>query len=119
MSRYRTKAGLLKRCMAARLAQSREHWPCKRGVPGSSPGLAAHFSPPGDNGAQRRAVTLEVLHRTCPWVCRDQYFTVPCYTNSRTNSNLAGENVTVPNSSGIGGKMCGGPVSSVGRALAL
>ncbi|KAH3769428.1 hypothetical protein DPMN_170697 [Dreissena polymorpha] len=49
------------------------------------------------------SVTLAVLHRTFPWVCRDQYFTVPCDSNSRTNSNLAGENVTVPNLSGMGG----------------
>ena len=27
------------------LAQSVEHSPCKRGFPGSSPGLTAHFSP--------------------------------------------------------------------------
>ena len=33
--------------MAARLALSGEHSPCKRGIPGSSPGLAAHFSPIG------------------------------------------------------------------------
>ncbi|KAH3793177.1 hypothetical protein DPMN_146682 [Dreissena polymorpha] len=40
-------------------------------------------------------------------------------SNSRTNSNLVGENVTVPDLSGIGGRMCGGPVSSVGGALVL
>ncbi|KAH3787531.1 hypothetical protein DPMN_165655 [Dreissena polymorpha] len=32
-----------------RLVQSEEHSPCKQCVPGSSPGLAAHFSPSGDN----------------------------------------------------------------------
>ena len=30
-------------CRAARLAQLVEHSPCKRGLPGSSPRLAAHF----------------------------------------------------------------------------
>ncbi|KAH3717516.1 hypothetical protein DPMN_060306 [Dreissena polymorpha] len=39
----------MERCVAARLAQSGEHSLCKRGAPGSSPGLAAHFSPSGDN----------------------------------------------------------------------
>ena len=32
---------------AVRLAQSVERSPCKRKVPGSSPGLAAYFSDPG------------------------------------------------------------------------
>ncbi|KAH3891001.1 hypothetical protein DPMN_015092 [Dreissena polymorpha] len=35
-----------------RTPQSRQHSPCKRGVPGLSPGLAAHFSPTGDNCEQ-------------------------------------------------------------------
>ena len=30
----------------SRIAQSVEHSPCKRCVPGSSPGLTAHFSHP-------------------------------------------------------------------------
>ncbi|KAH3821678.1 hypothetical protein DPMN_123445 [Dreissena polymorpha] len=46
------------------------------------------------------------------------YFTVLDDSNSRTNSNLAGENVTVPNLR-IGEKMCGGQVSSVVRAFAM
>ena len=31
--------------VAARIARLVEHSPCKRKVPGSSPGLAAYFSP--------------------------------------------------------------------------
>ncbi|KAH3818845.1 hypothetical protein DPMN_120572 [Dreissena polymorpha] len=47
------------------------------------------------------------------------YFTALCDSNSRKNSNMAGENVMVSNLSGIGEKMCGGQVSSVGRAFAM
>ena len=38
------------------IAWSVEHSPCKQGVPGSSPGLTAHFSHPVTFGAQRGTV---------------------------------------------------------------
>ena len=37
-------------------AQSEEHSPCKRGVPGSSPGLTAHFTHIVTFGVQSGAV---------------------------------------------------------------
>ena len=40
------------------IAQLVEHLPCKRGVPGLSPGLTAHFSHPVTFGAQRRTVNV-------------------------------------------------------------
>ena len=49
----------------SRIAQSLEHSLCKRGIPGSSPGLTAHFSPPVIFGAERGAVhaSLDSLRR--------------------------------------------------------
>ncbi|KAH3870886.1 hypothetical protein DPMN_034077 [Dreissena polymorpha] len=63
-------------------------------------------------------VTLAILHRTCPWVRRDRLYTVFCL-EFEDKFQLGRENVTVPNLNGIGGRICGGSVSSVGRAFAL
>ncbi|KAH3690035.1 hypothetical protein DPMN_191782 [Dreissena polymorpha] len=62
-------------------------------------------------------VAVTVLHRTCRGFV-EVSFTLFSVSNSKTNSNFAGENVTVSNFCVIGGTMCGDAVSSVERALA-
>lgn len=49
------------------------------------------------------SISGDVLGITSPWVCQDQVYTVPCDSNPRMTSNLAGKNVTIPDVSGIGG----------------
>ncbi|KAH3867716.1 hypothetical protein DPMN_030849 [Dreissena polymorpha] len=64
------------------------------------------------SGAQRGTMVVTALHRNCPLFRRDQQYTVLCASNSRTNSNLAGENVTLPNLSWIVGCVAAGLAQS-------
>ena len=45
----------------SQIAQLVKHLPCKREVPGSSPGLTAHFSHPVTFGAQRGTVHTSLV----------------------------------------------------------
>ena len=79
----------------SRIDQSVEHSPCKRCVPGSSPGLTAHFSHPVTFGAQCGAV------HAC-LVCLRRLAMKIYLRNSRTNFKFVGVYVMVRTSSPLG-----------------
>ena len=69
-----------------RMSQSVENSPCKRGVPGSSPGLTAYFSHPVTFGVQRGDVQASLVNL---WGCMTRFGLSHHWGDNESGSRIA------------------------------